>query len=405
MKNIVSIFAGREKNINVLSKYLITALELNIIQEVHFWNFTKNLRDEEYLKSISNLKRSSSSQNNYIEIFTPIIENQINLSIKASNDIHIKIVDTNKNNYEIILGGWSNTQSVIKKNDVLISCLLTENVCNHMEYFTFTVVLINGKLFVLKNDEIVIFCNVDSSFNINRVFFKTGHNSIGHINYQTRKNNGFYLMDTCNKKSWKDYYTYYNNADNQDDIIIKCDDDIVFIDLNKLPEFIEFTRVNDYDLIFANTINNGVAAYFQQNKFKLIPKELMTLEYPKEGKEGTLWESGEKAELLHNYFIDNYMKFLEYDYEDELFLIKTRFSINFFAYKGSKWGRIADCYMDDERNLTVDYVKDPELAFTNILYSDFYVAHLSFYKQIETGINIDNLIDKYDKLAKKFLMS
>jgi len=401
MKNIVTVFAGREKNLKILSKYLITALELNIIQEVHFWNFTKNFNDEEHLKSISNLKRSSSSQNDYIEIFTPIINNKINLNIKASNDIHIKIVDTNNNNYEIIIGGWSNTQSVIKKNDVLISCLITENICDNFNYFNFTVALINGKLFVFKNDEIVIFCNVEISFNINRVFFKTGHNSIGNIKYDVRKNNGFYLMDTCNKKSWKDYYTYYDNKEYNDDIIIKCDDDIVFIDLKKLPEFIEFTRVNDYDLIFANTINNGVSAFFQQNKFNLIPKELMTLEFPNEGKCGSLWESGEKAELLHNYFIDNYKKFLDYDYNNELFLIKTRFSINFFAYKGNKWNKIVDCYTDDERKLTVDFVKNRN--FNNILYPDFYVSHLSFYKQIETGINLDDLINKYNKLADKIL--
>jgi hypothetical protein len=59
MKNIVTVFAGREKNLKILSKYLITALELNIIQEVHFWNYTRNKEDEVYLTSISNLKKIS----------------------------------------------------------------------------------------------------------------------------------------------------------------------------------------------------------------------------------------------------------------------------------------------------------------------------------------------------------
>ena len=31
----------------------------------------------------------------------------------------------------------------------------------------------------------------------------------------------------------------------------------------------------------------------------------MDLEYPINGKEGSLWESGYKAEKLHNYFIEN----------------------------------------------------------------------------------------------------
>ena len=68
-------------------------------------------------------------------------------------------------------------------------------------------------------------------------------------------------MDTC-EKSWKNYYTYYTDAKYKEDIILKCDDDIVFIDLSKLPEFIEFVKQHDYDLVFAITINNGVSAYF-----------------------------------------------------------------------------------------------------------------------------------------------
>ena len=96
-------------------------------------------------------------------------------------------------------------------------------------------------------------------------------------------------------------------------------DDIIFIDLYKLPKFIEFIKNNDqYDLVASNTINNGVAAYYQQNKFNLIPKDLMTLEYPNQGLCGTLWESGKKAEQLHNYFIENYSKFIDYEYNNEI---------------------------------------------------------------------------------------
>ena len=204
-------------------------------------------------------------------------------------------------------------------------------------------------------------------------------------------------MDTC-EKSWKNYYQYYssNKFEYEYTTIIKCDDDIVFIDLNKLPKYIEFVKNNDYDLVFANTINNGVSAYYQQNKYNLIPTELINLEYPNGGFCGSLWESGNKAEILHKYFIENYKKFLDYEYNNEIIHIKTRFSINFFAVKGKNWDKICDCYIDDEHNLTVDYVQNRN--FKNVLYTDFYVSHLSFHKQIETGINLINLIDSYDKL-------
>jgi FkbM family methyltransferase len=95
------------------------------------------------------------------------------------------------------------------------------------------------------------------NFKIENIFYKSKKNS-SILNYSTTKNNNFYFMDTCCKSNWKDYYNNYN------------DDDIVFIDLNKLPNFIEFIKNSNYDLVFANTINNCVSAYYQQNKYNLI---------------------------------------------------------------------------------------------------------------------------------------
>ena len=148
--------------------------------------------------------------------------------------------------------------------------------------------------------------------------------------------------------------------------------------------------------MFANIINNGVAAYYQQNKYNLIPKELLDLEYPTGGMCGTLWDSGIKAEILHNYFINNYNKFLQNDHNNEIIQINTRFSINFFGIKGKDWHTIKDCWPDDEHLLTTDYVI--HRGFKNVLYSNFYVSHLSFYRQIETGINLDDLRQKYNLL-------
>jgi hypothetical protein len=152
-------------------------------------------------------------------------------------------------------------------------------------------------------------------------------------------------------------------------------------------------------LVFANTINNGVSAYYQQNKYNLIHKDFMNLEYPPNGECGSLWENGKKAESLHNYFIENHLSFIDYNYNNEIISILSRFSINFFGYKGKNWHKISDCFVDDEYNLTVHYVNNRK--FNNVLYSDFYVSHLSFYKQVETNINSNDLIEKYNKLYEK----
>lgn len=395
--NIISVFSGRRGNIEILRKYLALALQFKIIDEVHFWNNTRNTADEIYLKSISNLRRSSSTAaGNYIQISPKILNNSFEISAKAPNDIHIKITN-NKIEYEIVIGGWSNTKSVIRENNQEIHCLNKNGLADATKFNKYQVTVDSNMLFVKKNNEIEMIQAIEPEFLIENVFFKTGHSSIGHLTYDTTKDNGFYFMDTC-EKNWKNYYNYYNDKMFENDIIMKCDDDIVFIDLLKLPRFIEFIKNNDYDLVFANTINNGVASHFQQSKYNLIPRDLMELEYPNGGLCGSLWENGVKAEKLHIHFIENYNKFIDYNYNYEIIPINTRYSINFFGFKGKHWYKIIDaCGVcpDDEYNLTVEFVKTKQ--FQNILYSDFYVSHLSFYKQIETGINLDHLLDKYNK--------
>lgn len=393
--NIITIFAGRKQNIEILNKYLKKALELNIINEVHYWNNTRNIDDENYLKSISNLKRTSSTCGGIYNLITPIISNNsFELNIRASNDIHIKLTHLDLE-YEIVLGGWNNTKSVIRENNNEIFNLIQNNIADKNNYNNFQINITNDVLNIIKNNILIISQKIKYYFEIKNIYFKTGHGSIGDLTYNTYQNKCFYFMDTC-EKSWKNYYNYYNDKKFENDIIIKCDDDIVFIDLYKLPKFIDFIKNNDYDLVFGNIINNGVAAYFQQNKYNLIPKELIDLEYPNNGVCGSLWENGKKAEILHNYFINNYNNFLNYEYNNEFIQIDTRFSINFFGYKGKNWHKIINCYCDDEYNLSVDYVKNKK--FKNILYFDFYVVHLSFYKQNETGINLNTLIDSYNNL-------
>ena len=394
--NIISIFSGRKANIEILKKYLKKALELNIINEVHFWNNTRNTDDEEYLKTISNLKRTSSTgSGNYILINPLISNNSFELNVKAPNDIHIKLTNL-ETEYEIVLGGYNNKKSVIRENNNEIFSLVQEDIADEKNTNNFKFIINNNKLSIIKNDEMIIYLKIKNNFEIKNVYFKTGHGSVGNLSYNTIQNKGFYFMDTC-KKSWKNYYNYYNDTQFENDIIIKCDDDIVFIDLYKLPKYIDFIKNNEYDLVFANIINNGVSAYFQQNKYNLIPKEIMDLEYPTEGFCGTLWECGKKAEALHYYFINNYEKFIDYEYNNEIIPIYSRFSINFFGYKGKNWHKIKDAgLIEDEHTLTVDYVKNRQ--FNNIIYSDFYVSHLSFYKQNNSGINLNQLLISYNNL-------
>ena len=176
--NIVSIFSGRKANIEILQKYLKKALELNIIDEVHFWNNTRNSDDECYLKTISNLKRTSStSGGNYI-LITPIISNNsFELNVKASNDIHIKLKNLDIE-YEIVLGGWNNTRSVVRENNNIIFNLIQNNVADKNNSNNFKVMINDNILNITKNNELLISQKIKNNFEIENIYFKTGYNSV-----------------------------------------------------------------------------------------------------------------------------------------------------------------------------------------------------------------------------------
>jgi|LakMenE18May11ns_1017448.scaffolds.fasta_scaffold9806418_1 hypothetical protein len=424
---IISVFSGRKNNIEVQRLYLQKALDLKIIDEVHYWNFTRNVDDDTYMKSISNLRRTATE---YVLIKPELIDNSFELYIDIKtnenndNNIFIKIEDTTKEEYDtqIIQNNFNPFVQFLTNKEIRAkkradrkaakkTAIKTPATAAKKEYDNevisfkykkteeknkYQINIKDNILNVLLNDVPFITKKIKDDFIIKNIYFKTDQGTTGEISYEPQENKGFYLMELFNRKSWNEYYNYYNNKKFENDIIIKCDDDVVFIDLYKLPQFIEFVKNNDYDLVFANIINNGVAAYYQQNKYNLIPKSLMELEYPPNGLNGSLWKSGEKAELLHKYFIENSGDFLNNDFSFDVININTRFSINFFGYKGNKWRKIAKCGINDEYNLTVKYVKNNR--FNNVLYSNMIVAHLSFYKQIETKMNTIDILEGYKDL-------
>lgn len=399
-KTILTVFSGREGNIQILKKYLDKAISMKLIDEIHFWNYTRDERDETFIRSISNLKRTSSiDAGKYIEIFPVIENNSFILNVQAPNDIHILLEEQYGGfHYEIIIGGWNNNKNAVRNYDINY-IYEKENISSASvdQKSSYKITIENDTLLVYHNDVQIIKCPIKKNFGLNKIHFKTGHNSVGNLDFKPTKNPNYFFMDTCKKKPWDNYYHHYIKNEFKEDVILKCDDDIVFIDVFKLGNFIDFVKNNDYDLIFANTVNNGVSAYYQQKKYNLIPNSLMDLEYPPGGSCGSLWENHEKAKKLHKYFTENYSSFINNDFNNDSIIIPTRFSINFVGYKGKNWEKIYDCGVDDEGNLTINYVRDRN--FINVLYFNFVVSHLSFYKQNE--MNHDLVRSWYNDLYNK----
>lgn len=63
---------------------------------------------------------------------------------------------------------------------------------------------------------------------------------------------------------WKGYYAYYAKNIGADDLLLKCDDDVVFIsNLQPLLDFARADHAGRYLIYYPSIVNNDVAASFQ----------------------------------------------------------------------------------------------------------------------------------------------
>jgi len=407
-KTILTVFSGRYDRMKVLVKYLRKAIDLDIIQEVHFWNFAKKESDALYLRSISNPKRLAGNARSFSELFLPLEHNQFTLDIRSAGNVCVMIQTTSGNQYEVWIGAVENRLTILRKGKQELGRVVQEGVVQPYSYKTFTFRIVSSCFQIMVNQETTTpFLSVPldplspEEERIERVWVK-GEQHATKIRFVTTVNKGFYLLEPCIKKPWTNYYQYYIDEEYRHDVILKCDDDITFLDLRRLPQFITFCRLNPQcDLIFANTVNNGVSAFFQQNVYNVIPKTVMELEYPEGGLNGSLWESGEKAHQLHQYFLSHSDLFLHQNH-NSLIQILSRYSINFFAIRGENWSKMIYSGDNDEEDITVKKVA--EGTFKNFYYSDFVVCHLSFFKQEEDPrLKVDELVCLYDAFATQYL--
>lgn len=220
-------------------------------------------------------------------------------------------------------------------------------------------------------------------------------------------NNNYKLFRPSNKGfcNWKDYYTYYSENIDDNTILIKCDDDIVYIDIKNFEKFIE--SVNDDILYFPNIINNDVCAYYQVKNgiHNLIDERDMQncskklLEWG-QGMPMTEWHTFfEKADKIHELFLLN--KDLFHLENQELIEHGNRFSINFFAANSLAIRKYFSEFVlshqsDDECFLSIITRKFGKKNKINL---NFALVHFQFGPQ--NGKLLDEkYLEKYNLLTK-----
>lgn len=236
---------------------------------------------------------------------------------------------------------------------------------------------------------------------------------------------GIQLMGVRNKRSWREYYDYYaaKYEGREDVVLIKCDDDVVYIDVDAFPVFIQHRLAHPEVLFtFGTTINNGLVAHLQQRQGHHANGEYPTdrhrLGHPKsatcpfefelrvDGFEDLVGDGG-KAAWLHEWFLKSLKgrthASVQHD-ESKVSVIPLgqRISINFFAVLSKDLCLFspAEGISDDEKYLSQTL---PLLVGRpNCIYTDMTVSHFAFGPQRETGLGGEletELLARYNAIA------
>lgn len=208
----------------------------------------------------------------------------------------------------------------------------------------------------------------------------------------------FKIYEVQDKSVWKEYYMHYAKIKypNPDTVLIKCDDDIMFIDIDQFQSYIDKRRANPDNLLaFASIVNNKVPCLIQHS-FGQWPEihasEIENLHY-----------SGEICARLHSYFIKNNEDFLKISrglterkcvvQRDPRALV----NINFFAILAKDLRLFEHCWERDEYDLSqrlpvfinrLNYI-DPGLV----------VCHMGFTGQREFGFDETEALKGYSELS------
>lgn len=235
------------------------------------------------------------------------------------------------------------------------------------------------------------------------------------------------VKPVSNKGSFDEYYRFYSRrpgslCEDDDAIVIKCDDDVVYIDVDAVPAFLAFRDAHrDHLLCLPEIVNNGLCAHYMQQFGDAYAGTRLPLTSPhtferRDSGFESLVSDGSKAVWLHDWFLDQHMG-LEQGPKpqggmaglDHVLLGPTqRISINMFAMLSKDLHLLAEpgVAMDDENFLTTSL---PErLGRSNSIFPALTVSHFGFGPQRATGLDGDverRLLERYDGLATQEMCS
>lgn len=390
-KTIVTTFAGRQDRMSILYDYLKTALDRGIIDEYHIWDFARNPADAKWLTQLGEIYSTPADENkiHYPSLSLHKMEH-LSLQIRTSLEVSINIYNYDESKFVTIK--FKNDKVEIQTDFFNKITTPTKTILSAGDFNEFFILNQDNRIKIQHGEDILTEIPIEIEWDHFTISSK------GRTDWIFNDQEPRIKLFRCTKSAphWEEYYTYYSEEEYKDDIFIKMDDDLVYLDLDHLKEFVEFRKTHpQYFLVSANVINNGVCAYHQQ-QYGAIDKSIMRFSY--DTFKGKLWESGQLAERLHRYFIHNTDRF---NYQGYVRLpLGDRLSINCVSWLGRDFKEMRHFNYYDEEQMSQQVPK--KLRRQNVIYNNFIVSHLSFYSQ-EQNMELQSLISQYRTFKEFYL--
>jgi len=408
-KKIFTCFAGRRKNMEILLRYTDELRRLGLLDEMHVWDYTRDVRDAMWLRSqFQEKKVLKSSKEKFVDADLSIgPDEEINMAFMSAGGARVLLVERDDTvRADISLGLQNDSYSLMRfKNSELQVC--GKPLCSSSKWRNLIIkVEREGKIEVKVAGEKVFDggAYIAPKFPLRLYIYPQANESVSYwrVPRQSKAERGYIsLFKPKDRSSWSDYYSHYTNQEYPEHIIIKSDDDIVFIDVESFGRYTEQRRKDAESLLlFPSIVNNGVCAFYQSRE-GFIGESLG--EFPYDPIYGRLWGDGRLCGRLHEFFVGASQSWLEKARADDRTFpigLGDRTSINFFAILSK------DLYAyqmvtagDDEHDLTV---RIPNiLKRRNAVSMGTTVSHLSFYRQRETGLDEPSTLGMYERLAER----
>lgn len=437
-RTILTTFAGRRDRMALLERYARAALARGLIDEWHIWDFARNAADRAWLEARFQDVRMTPTMNVFVPtgriLDLAAGEASFDFAVSAAGEVHLGLrhLDGIGPSVDITLGGWDNNGCAIlvhpsaallfgtapsataplARDEAAVMPMpqalsVTPGVLAAYRYVPGRLLLRSGGIQVWLGERLAVELEIPLGTARFELLLQSGGDERaawklppgGPDDGVHRYWPGVAAAE-ANFPWYQPYYKHYARhvQEHGEDVILKCDDDIVFIDLDRLGEYLAHRRAHpEYFMISASVVNNGVCAHVQQAQ-GAIPPELGAFELPHKGLRGSLWESGAKAAALHGCFMADPGRF-RHEGGDEL-VWNERISINFIAIMGADFAHFGDVVLDDEPYMSYEALWRSKKA--NAIYPGLAVAHLSFWKQSQT-MDEAGILAGYAALADRFL--